>query len=133
MDEDGNRNKLVMIIDDDRDVREAIIDVLADASYQPLSARDGQDALDQLGAATALPCLILLDVMMPGMDGWGFRQVQSADPRLGAIPVVVLTAHTNASQTAKRMHAAGSLKKPVELEELLAIVDRFCSAAPGTA
>ena len=121
--------KTVMIVDDDRDVREAITEVLADASYLPMSARDGQDALDKLGSAADLPCVILLDVMMPGMDGWGFRHVQSADPRLGAIPVVVLTAHANAAQTATRMHAAGSLKKPVELEALLAIVERFCPTA----
>ena len=121
------RNKLVMIVDDDRDVRQAITEVLADADYTPMGASDGQDALDKLASADTLPSLILLDVMMPGMDGWAFRKVQIAHPRLSKIPVVVLTAHTNASETGQRMQTAGSLKKPVDLDELLETVERFCA------
>jgi two-component system, OmpR family, response regulator CpxR len=118
-----------MLVEDDADVREAILEVLEDNGYDLVPACNGRDALERLHAATPKPCLILLDMMMPIMDGWAFRAAQQRDPELRSIPVVVLTAHASAAETAHEMQAAGFLHKPVRLETLLATVRRFCNHA----
>jgi CheY-like chemotaxis protein len=122
----GGCERRVLIVEDDRDVRDSILEVLEDNAYEPLVACNGQEALDKLRDPARRPCVILLDVMMPVMDGWSFRALQSEDSELSAIPVVVLTAHASAAQTAHDMRAAGFLRKPVELNDLLAIVERHC-------
>lgn len=123
---DSDLQRTVLVVEDDRDVRESILEVLEDNAYVARGARNGFDALEQLTRDGLRPCLILLDVMMPVMDGWQFRAAQRENPALAAIPVVVLTAHTNARQAAEQMQAAGFLKKPVRLEALLSTVERFC-------
>lgn len=123
---DQSCGNLVMVVEDDLDVRESIEEVLQDNAYQPVGAANGQEAIDQLRAGTPRPCVILLDVMMPIMDGWQFRALQREDPALSSIPVVVLTAHANIQEVATGMHAAACLKKPVQLKTLLATVERFC-------
>ena len=117
---------LVMIVEDDRDVRESIAEVLTDNEYFALAAVNGKDAIEKLRSAVKHPCLILLDIMMPVMDGWQFRAAQREDPDLGEIPVVVLTAHANIEEAAGVMAAAACLKKPVELEALLHTIEKFC-------
>jgi two-component system response regulator MprA len=114
----------VLVVEDDRDVRDAIAEVLDDSGYLPVLAANGREALARLRSGEPLPHLILLDLMMPEMDGWEFRSVQGSDPALSGVPVVVLTAHADAQDAADRMHAAGFLRKPVQLTELLAVVAR---------
>jgi CheY-like chemotaxis protein len=118
--------KFVLVVEDDRDVRDAILEVLEDNAYHAVPASNGQEGLQALRTAGNKPCLILLDLMMPVLDGWGFRAAQRGDQELGAIPVVVLTAHASAQQTAEEMQAAGFLKKPLRLEALLDTVQRYC-------
>jgi CheY-like chemotaxis protein len=118
--------RLVMIVEDDRDVRETIAEILADHSYDTLLASNGQEALSRLRTAAEKPSVILLDIMMPVMNGWEFRALQKTDAALSEIPVVVITAHADASRAAAEMDAAGFLRKPVKLESLLASVSRFC-------
>ncbi len=125
----GPDAKVVMIIDDDADVREALTDVLEDEGYRPIGARHCADALAQLRNGGPRPSVILLDLMMPVMDGFGFREAQRDDPALSSIPVVVLTAHGDAAETADRMDAAGSVSKPIELNVLLDTVATFCGPA----
>ena len=115
-----------MVVEDDRDVREAIAEILEDNDYRPISASNGQEALDRLRAGAIKPCVILLDIMMPVMDGWQFRTHQRLDPQLSSIPVIVLTAHANLVEAASGMQAAASLKKPVQLDDLLSLVKRLC-------
>lgn len=122
--------RFVLVVEDDPDVREAIVEVLEDNRYHPIAAGNGQEGLRALREAASKPCLILLDLMMPVLDGWGFRAAQKGDAELGSIPVVVLTAHASAQQTAQEMEAAGFLKKPVRLEALLDIVQRYCGSEP---
>jgi len=116
---------LVMIVEDDLDVRESIAEVLEDNEYRPLLAANGKEALERLRAGPERPCMILLDIMMPVMDGREFRALQREDPELGSIPVVVFTAHAEL-QEANELAAAAYLKKPVRLDALLATVERFC-------
>jgi CheY-like chemotaxis protein len=120
-----NCDKLVMIVEDDADVRESIVEVLEDNAYTVLGAANGREALERLRTGEK-PCLILLDIMMPIMDGWEFRALQEKDPELSSIPIVVLTAHADVEQAARGMHASGSLRKPVKLDSLLATVDPLC-------
>jgi len=117
--------RMVLVVEDDRDVREAITEILVDSDYEALPAANGVEALERLRAAQVRPCVILLDIMMPSMDGWQFRSEQQRDAALKDIPVVVLSAVADASVAAK-MEAAGYLRKPVALELLLGIVQRFC-------
>ena len=119
-------NRLVMIIEDDRDVRDSVREALEDHGYQTIGASQGREALELLRSSAAKPCIILLDMMMPVMDGWAFRKAQTADPALSSIPVIVLTAHSSASDTAREMGAVGFLRKPVTLQELLTAVKQEC-------
>ena len=119
--------RYVMVVDDDADIREVIVEVLADGAYRALGSENGREALLALRSRPEKPCVILLDIMMPVMDGWQFRSAQKADPEFGAIPVVVLSAHTDVQQAAAVMGAAGFLTKPVDLDALLAAVERFCA------
>jgi CheY-like chemotaxis protein len=129
--EAGSCDRLVMVVEDDRDVRETIAEILADNEYQTILASNGEEALSTLRAAPAKPCVILLDIMMPVMNGWEFRAQQKSEAALSTIPVVVITAHADASRAAAEMEAAGFLRKPLKLESLLASVSRFCAAACG--
>jgi CheY-like chemotaxis protein len=117
---------VVMVVEDDNDVRESLAEVLADHEYEALPAANGREALDRLRAAPVRPCVILLDIMMPVMDGFEFRTQQLADAALSSIPVIVLTAHADAAQAASDMHAIGALRKPVHLDVLLEAIDRVC-------
>jgi CheY-like chemotaxis protein len=116
---------MVLLVEDDVDVREAVTDTLEDAGYRVIAARHGQEALEVLRNGGPRPCLILLDLMMPVMDGWQFRDLQSKDPELADIPVVALSAHGG-------LHALGAadhLRKPVQLRALMDVVERFCGNA----
>ena len=119
--------RTVLIVEDDPDIRGAIVDVLTDGNYRPLQASNGADALAELRTAALAPCVILLDVMMPVMDGREFRDQQRGDESLRGIPVVVLSADADATAYAEQMEAAGFLKKPVDLTTLLQTVERFCA------
>jgi len=113
---------MVLLIDDDADVRDSIADLLRARGYLVATAEDGRAALDAI-ARDELPCVVLLDLVMPGMDGWKFLAVVRADPLLAAIPVVIASAH---AATHAPSGAAGVLHKPFELPELFAVVERHC-------
>jgi CheY-like chemotaxis protein len=113
---------LVMVVEDDEDIRNGVRDILEDEGYRVEPAADGRDALAKLRAGAARPSVILLDLMMPVMDGRTFRHAQMSDPALGEIPVVVLSADSSAHAKATAIRAAGLLKKPLRLEALLDVV-----------
>jgi two-component system, chemotaxis family, chemotaxis protein CheY len=116
--------RTVLLVEDDYDVRETIAEVLADEGYDVVTAVDGQDALDKLRAG-ARPFAILLDLMMAGMNGFQFRAEQRADPALAAIPVIVLTADRQVDDKARELGADAYVRKPTQLENLLAVLARF--------
>ena len=115
----------VLIVEDDRDVREALVDVLEEEGIIVASAVNGSEALAYLRNAAVLPKLILLDLMMPVMDGREFRSEQVKVLEFAAVPVVVMTAAGNFDHDAMRSTVAGALKKPLHLVELLSLVQRF--------
>ena len=113
----------VLIVDDDADIRETLADVLRDAGYHVLGAANGDDALHQLRRG-ARPNLILLNLMMPVMNGWEFRERQRQDPMLAAIPVVVISAYSRYTSDGADFDAAASLRKPLDITTLIEMVER---------
>lgn len=118
----------ILVVDDDTDIRDLLADVLTDEGYGVTCAQQGLEALTLLQQGLR-PCVILLDLMMPVMNGWQFRAQQQQDPSLAAIPVVVLSAHANLSQEASALQANASLPKPLHFDDLLTKVQQFCSNA----
>ncbi len=116
----------ILVVDDDPDIREAIIEVLEENGHRTLSAANGNEALAALRSSDEPPCVILLDLMMPIMDGRAFREAQQADPELAKIPVIVLSAFRDSAETAKQLDVAGYLPKPVSLDALISLIDTFC-------
>ena len=113
----------VMIVDDEVDIRSMIRLALELKGYNVVEASDGRDALRQLREG-ARPGLILLDLMMPGMNGWDFRDQQARDPELAEIPVLVFTGDTRITQKVRELGAAGYVKKPVGFHSLQAVVEK---------
>jgi CheY-like chemotaxis protein len=112
--------KLILVVDDDVDIRNTVANILEDEGYRVAKAGNGQEALTALTAPGAkLPDLILLDMMMPIMDGPTFHQQRQKHPALTRIPILTFTAF---GASADVNWAAGRLTKPLRLEVLLAMV-----------
>lgn len=116
----------VLIVEDDLAIREALTEILEDEGYCVAGASNGQEAIQWL-RTTAPPCLILLDLMMPVMNGWQFRAEQKQDPALAPVPVVVISADSDLRTKAASIEAVDFLAKPIELDRLLNTVEQFCS------
>jgi CheY-like chemotaxis protein len=115
----------VLIVEDQPDLRESLADLLELEGYRVDTAANGQEALARLRGASP-PQVILLDLRMPVMDGWAFRQEQQQSPALAVIPVVVVSGEADAGKEAAVLHAAGHLAKPIDLEKLLDLLTRYC-------
>ncbi len=122
--------KPILIVEDDIDVRESLTEALNDFGYATRAVHNGAEALAELRAG-AKPVVILLDLMMPIMDGREFRDRQREDPELSGIPVIVLSANAIAPPLAEEMRALRCLQKPVKLADLLSAVADACEAEPG--
>lgn len=117
----------ILVVEDDRDIRDSVVEVLEDAGYRTSSAADGQQALTVLAQLT--PDVILLDLMMPVMNGFQFREQQLRAPALAAIPVLVITADADAKAKAASLRAAGVLQKPLKIQPLLDAIERVLDSA----
>ncbi len=122
-----NTEKYILLIEDDVDIRETMFDVLKDEGFAVQTANNGQEALDFLRSAKQLPALILLDIMMPVMDGYQFREHQVKDPVFANIPTAMISADGQLQQKASRIGLTEFLKKPVDIEQLFALAHRHCS------
>jgi PAS domain S-box-containing protein len=124
-------SKTVLLVEDDPEIRECIEDLLRGEGYEVVSASNGQEALHRLNApqSPTEPDVIVLDLMMPVMDGARFRDEQRKNPLLAHIPVLVVSGDGTSSDKAAAMDAAGCLKKPVDIDELLRMVGRVCSGS----
>lgn len=117
-----------MIVEDDPDGRAALERLLRFAGYVVTSCANGGEALDQLRTGSKLPDLILLDLMMPVMDGTAFRAEQKRDVALAGIPVVVVSAQGDLRAT---VDADAYLDKPLEFDSLVATIDRMLPERPA--
>ncbi len=120
------RERPILIVEDDPDLREMMAQLLTVEGYRPETASNGLEALEYL-AHSGRPAVILLDLMMPVMDGWEFRRRQLQDSRLADVPVVVLSA-VNPSRSGE-LGGVAFLRKPLDFDRLLALVHRFCARA----
>ena len=117
----------VLVVDDDESIRRAVAQALREAGYEVTTASDGRQALELLRQRDPLPCVIVLDLMMPIMDGKAFREAQLQDPALADVPVVVLTADGRAAALQPSpSDAAPRLAKPIRLEALLNVIAEYC-------
>ncbi|WP_437298266.1 response regulator [Sorangium sp. So ce426] len=117
----------ILVVEDDLDIRSILTQLLVFEGYDVEEAADGAEALALL-RRDAPPALILLDLMMPVMDGWQLRAELQRDPALASIPVVIVSADVRVEQEASRLRVAGLLKKPLQIEPLLELVHRICGA-----
>lgn len=116
--------KGILVVEDDQDIRESVQQLLEFEGFEVHTAQNGREALEIIDHLQ-YPCLILLDLMMPVMNGWEFLEVQKNNNRIAGIPVVVATA----SEDAKAKRANALLRKPIDVEQLLDLALRYCSAA----
>jgi CheY-like chemotaxis protein len=122
----GASDKRVLIVEDAADIRFLLKSLFETEGFVVDQAANGQEALEFLRSTDSLPALILLDLMMPVMDGYEFRSKQEAEPRLANIPVVVMTADGDISARRSSMRAREYLKKPVDINRLLSIARSAC-------
>jgi len=125
----ANENK-ILIVEDDHDIRWALRELLADEGYAVALARHGQEALDAV--TRTRPSLILLDLMLPVMDGWTFIAKCRSNPRCREIPIVVLSAAYGLQVQAKRLRDAGVhavIPKPFDVHALLGTLQRVAPIA----
>ena len=118
----------VLVVEDDCDIREAIEEALTIEGYRVKTAVNGKEALEMLKSAPPQwrPCFILLDLMMPVMNGWEFLLVQRADPELSKIPVMICSA---VADRGKYPGILEFIKKPLDLDDLLNLVGKHCDPA----
>jgi CheY-like chemotaxis protein len=113
----------VLVVEDDPELRQMMVVMLALEGFEPQSSTDGQDALERLRTANSRPHLILLDMMMPKMDGWEFCRQRALDPGLRSIPVIVLSA---APRDRVNVDVAAFLSKPFDYDALLRTIRQHC-------
>jgi len=116
----------ILVVEDDDAIRGLVTELLRDDGYQVQEATNGAEALDQVRAGR--PDLIVLDLMMPIMDGWAFVEECRQRKWCGEVPIVVTSASHDLPRTADQLRALGvrtCLAKPFDLDGLLALVERY--------
>jgi two-component system response regulator MprA len=120
----ASRESVVLVIDDDFDIRLVLANILELEGLRVQSAANGLEAMRQLQSGLR-PSVILLDLMMPVMNGWQFMAEQARDPAAAKIPVVLISGDENLPAKASAAGVAGYLRKPVDLADLLRMVGRY--------
>lgn len=118
--------KQILVVDDDPDIREAMVDTLIDEGFEAVALPDGPSALDYL-RKEATPGMVLLDWNMTPMNGLQFMAELGKEPRLNSIPVFLLTADPKAEDKLKLAAFTGFLRKPLDLERLFKVATQYCS------
>lgn len=116
--------KSILVVEDDTSIRELLVELLESEGYKVASAINGLEGLKYLQQEGS-PDLILIDLMMPVMDGYSFRTEQLKNPAWAKIPTVVMSAEANAKDKMKNFSITAFLSKPVELDTILKTVARF--------
>lgn len=122
----SNSSRTVLVVEDDEGIRDTLRIFLELEGYTAFTAKNGQDGIDVLQTIPN-PCLILLDLMMPVMNGWEFIEVISKDAVRSSIPIVIVTAYADQAST---INARGIIKKPIDLDVLSKVVKKWCEYNP---
>src|SRR5262245_7746344 len=121
----------IFIVDDDRDTRNALAELLEAEGFAVDGAANGREALARLRSRDAHPAVILLDLMMPGMDGWDFRSEQMRDPKLASVPVVIVSASGFSPESIRtQFRPAAYVEKPIERTALLDVIREVVRSGP---
>lgn len=115
----------ILIVEDSLDIQESLKQLFESENYTVHIASHGQEALDFLRSQSKHPNIILLDLMMPVMDGFEFRKIQYLDEELSKIPVLIMTADGQVEEKAAKMGGVGFLKKPVDIDVILNTVYKY--------
>ena len=115
----------ILLVEDDSDIRESLAELLLLRGYQVTAVADGREALNYLETGD-LPCLIILDLMLPVMSGWEFRHRQLSDARWSSIPTILLSGVNNLFQESQRLQAVAFIPKPIDIQSLYKTIDRYC-------
>ncbi len=118
------KSDIVLLVEDDANIRRDLAFLIRTKGYQVETAADGQQALERLEELGSV-CMIILDLMMPVMDGWELRSALLKDPRYANIPVVLLSGIAS-TQMVQTLGAADYLTKPVDFDKLYRLVDTYC-------
>lgn len=118
-----NPDSYILLVEDDLDISEAIHTILAEEGFNVKCTLNGAEAMEFLMDASPLPELILLDIMMPHMNGYEFREVQLKDNKIATIPTIILSA-AGENENLDRLNFREHLKKPLDLETLIDVVKR---------
>ena len=116
---------MILIVDDNRDLCDALAEFLASQGHCVQCAADGDEGLRRLASSQTRPDLVLLDVAMPVLDGWGFLTKMRKKPEFADIPVVMMSGTSDIAERAKELGAVAVARKPIPPEELLAVVHHF--------
>jgi two-component system chemotaxis response regulator CheY len=119
----------VLVVDDEPMMRRMYLRSLQAAGFEVVTAEDGPDGLQKLRTDASIR-VVLLDLNMPCMDGWGFREQQRADPQLNDVPTVIVTGEPIARLVQTELHAAEYLLKPVGRDHLISVVSDYCEPDP---
>jgi CheY-like chemotaxis protein len=122
----------VLVVENDGICRSEIAEILNELGYEVDQVGNGAEALKHLETAAVAPDAILLDLITPVLDGWGFCRARAQNPRHAGIPVVVMSGIPDIDAQARSLGAAARLKKPFELRALLDALERACPMpSPG--
>jgi CheY-like chemotaxis protein len=116
----------ILVVEDDKDICRNLKKLLESEGYTVSCAGNGQEALDFLHGADRLPRLIILDLMMPIMDGFQFRDAQDKVARLASIPVIIMTADGHVDEKKMRTRATAALRKPADVDTILNTIKAVC-------
>ncbi len=119
--------KSVLIVEDDFEIRSTLCDVLNSEGYDVLGAENGQIALDLLNNSEKLPGLIIVDLMMPIMDGYEFRNHQLKNEKFSSIPTVLFSADGQLPHKAQAAGITEFIRKPIDLDDLYSLVKKYCN------
>ncbi len=119
------RQRIILVIDDHPDIRDGLAAVLASEGFVVETATNGREALNALHEGLR-PSLILMDLMMPVMNGFEFRAEQLRTPEIAQIPVIAYSGVMNPRHVADKLQAAAYIEKPEDIECVIALVRRYC-------
>ncbi len=123
--------RAIMIVEDDCAIGEALRDVLVEEGYQVQLLPNGQEAVDCLRRNTQVPRLIIVDLLMPVMDGRHFCDELTRDPELAGIPVVVISGAARLGEQAGDLEVVECMTKPIDLRRLLHTIETHCPGQSG--
>ncbi len=116
----------VLVVEDDPDMREGLAFLITHWGHAVVTAANGREALERLDQMAGPPCMIILDLMMPEMDGWELRRSLLERPAFANVPVLLVSGVADLDEAARALSAVDYLRKPVDIEKLSRLVTVHC-------